>query len=463
MARGSEPIASRALAAVGWVFFVFCLVLTIYFHLQWQDAQQAERLANEELQEFILQAERDNPRIVEARERGGDQGLSVAGYLIQELAKANQLIGGTADTNRAAIVREMADMGIAEGTAMVNELRTLSAERDANLTQITNLQDQIAEGQRKLANLEREKTALSQQFDASVTELRDQLARVQAEYGDESTRQRDQIAAFEGRITQLQDQQQSELNRLRAEIDSRETEINLLRKRVQDFQTAIKSRTEEGDVRTLPDGKIAAILAEENLVYIDRGATDHIQPGMTFQVYNPDDAIKLQEPLEELEGKATIEVITISETASVARIVRQDRGKLVNEGDLIANIAYDPETVFKFYVHGDFDIDRTGTAKPSDRRRIETMVLEWGGTLADPSDEDDRTLSYDVDYLVLGIEPEVPEPLPSHVFDPELIEIYRKKLARYEEYKALVAEAKQLSIPVLNQNRFLALTGYYQR
>jgi hypothetical protein len=30
-------------------------------------------------------------------------------------------------------------------------------------------------------------------------------------------------------------------------------------------------------------------------------------------------------------------------------------------------------------------------------------------------------------------------------------------------YQKLIGEAKTLSIPVLNQNRFLALVGYYQR
>src|SRR5690606_23185485 len=111
----------------------------------------------------------------------------------------------------------------------------------------------------------------------------------------------------------------------------------------------------------------------------------------------------------------------------------------------------------------DFDVDNTGRTSMSDRRRIETMILQWGGKLSQASEEDNRELSYDVDYLVLGEEPELPTPLPPGTFDPEIIEAHRAKQRRWERYNQLVKEARELQIPVLNQNRFLLLVGYYQR
>ena len=72
-------------------------------------------------------------------------------------------------------------------------------------------------------------------------------------------------------------------------------------------------------------------------------------------------------------------------------------------------------------------------------------------------------LSYDVDYLVLGQEPPLPQAPPPNVVDPTAIAAYVEAQRNYETYQQLIGEARNLNIPILNQNRFLNLIGYYQR
>ena len=54
-------------------------------------------------------------------------------------------------------------------------------------------------------------------------------------------------------------------------------------------------------------------------------------------------------------------------------------------------------------------------------------------------------------------------PHPASEFDPVKIERVAAQRRKYETYQSLISEAKALSIPILNQNRFLVLVGYYQR
>ena len=164
-------------------------------------------------------------------------------------------------------------------------------------------------------------------------------------------------------------------------------------------------------------------------------------------------------------GKATIEIINVFETTSVARVVRIPRNAEIFPGDLIANLIYDPELKFKFFVYGEFDLDKIGQLSVTDRRRVENMIIKWGGLLVSDASQqgDNPKLNYDVDFLVLGQEPEFPTPPSEDEVDPTAIERHAKAMKRYEAYFGLVKQGKELSIPILNQNRFLSMVGYYKR
>ena len=218
------------------------------------------------------------------------------------------------------------------------------------------------------------------------------------------------------------------------------------------------------DPSTLVDGKIASILVEQNAVYIDLGRQSHMIPGMTFEVYDPKVGV-VKDKLGDYSGKATIEVINVFETTSVARVVRIPSTNEIFTGDLIANLIYDPDLKFKFFVYGEFDLDRIGKTTVTDRRRIENMILKWGGILKSDSSQQgsNPTINYDVDFIVLGDEPIFPVAPAKNEVDPTAMERYENARKIYEIYHGLVKQGKELSIPILNQNRFLSMVGYYKR
>ena len=98
-------------------------------------------------------------------------------------------------------------------------------------------------------------------------------------------------------------------------------------------------------------------------------------------------------------------------------------------------------------------------------RRIENMILKWGGILKSDSSQQgsNPTINYDVDFIVLGDEPIFPVAPAKNEVDPTAMERYENARKIYEIYHGLVKQGKELSIPILNQNRFLSMVGYYKR
>jgi hypothetical protein len=207
------------------------------------------------------------------------------------------------------------------------------------------------------------------------------------------------------------------------------------------------------------DAKIIRVPNNE-VCYINLGYGDQVTPGLTFEVYDKADGIP---PIpdnvtgdEQLPvGKASIEITHVGTTSSECRIVKLAPGAVLSEGDVIENLVYDPHTKYKFMVYGNFDLAGNGRPNAADADVIKRLVTQWGGKLTD-------VVNVDTDFLVLGAEPV----LPSFSKD-DLTAENQNKLALAEKaleaYQQIEQEAKDLHIPILNQNRFLYYVGFYDQ
>ena len=207
---------------------------------------------------------------------------------------------------------------------------------------------------------------------------------------------------------------------------------------------------------TTADGQIVEVTSQgTNLVYINRGHNDHLLLGMTFEIFDENELIKLDD-YNELRGKATIEIIKVDDRSATARIARLTPGKSVVVGDQIVNAVYNPYYAQKFYIHGKFNLDGKGAPTSEDYKQVVRLVKRWGGKVTDK-------LTPDVDFVVLGEEPKVPSAAPSNSSNTALIQKMFKAQKDYETYHELAGTALSMQVPVLNQNRFLDLIGYYVR
>lgn len=232
-----------------------------------------------------------------------------------------------------------------------------------------------------------------------------------------------------------------------------EDQIKALNNKLHDIRQPVNQILRQADAKVMR-------VAGDNILYIDLGTGDQVVAGMTFEIFdriqgvpNPGDPTN-NDNLP--KGKASIELIKVAAGSSECRIVRQTPGETVVEGDLCVNLVYDKSIKYNVMVYGSFDLDRNGQATTADADVIKRLVTQWGGKVTDK-------LNADTDFLVIGKVPEIPSYTQEELDRPEIqFEVERKK-KEVAEYEETLAHAIELNIPVLNQNRFLYFTGYYEQ
>ena len=92
-------------------------------------------------------------------------------------------------------------------------------------------------------------------------------------------------------------------------------------------------------------------------------------------------------------------------------------------------------------------------AGASDAAVIKRLVTQWGGKLVNDVD-------VNTDFVVMGKEPVVPAADKDDPIAQKRAQDAQKALDDYMDKRN---QAIQLSIPIMNQNRFLYFVGYYDQ
>ena len=431
-----------------------------------------------------------------ARVRGGNTGFAVAlvifgcGFVISLLVAI--IFYTKIEEHKAAQVAAedtLADFITSNETVQANDFKSNTATVFTNmLVQIRDLQAKIREAEGDVAKLAREKTEMENQYktlDGLKTAL-EEKGRVEAQRYIETMEERKtavdkalrENAELASKIAEMQTKLNAEFEDADAAARNRIAELTEQLKGIEDEKVAAIAEAAKwkSDYEKLlaslptpppvgttnPDGAVASVFGDGNDLFINLGRRDGLVMGMNFEIFDPQPVIRLT-TTDEARGKATIEVYGLQDDAATCRVVRRDRGAAINDGDPIVNLAYDPNMTIKMFAFGDFDIERDGGT--NDIGRIEAIIKESGAELVEltKTDAGIPILTPDINYIVLGAKPELPEKPSADVFDPVIIAEYQAKLAANEAYFRIVDEAKIMRIPVLSQDRFLDLVGYYER
>lgn len=427
--------------------FVLSLLLAIVFFVQVGGANEERITAEDALIKFANRNEQNAPEVVAIL--GDPSKGTVVGQLSEETRSLKNMINADPTTTVEALESQANAAGVS-GT-LLGEVKRLSAELQSATQRAAN------------AEAAREKALAAQQdAEARVKAIKEAFAKAEAELAQRADGTAADASTYLAKINEMDQKFQTEMANIRTElqktIDEQQSQIVIKDRKIRELEVALNDPDAEGvepTEVTLPDGRIMSIGDNGRTVYIDRGRADNLILGMTFEVYDSGDLVKLDE-FGDARGKATIEVTGLDERNAVARVVRQERGTGVKTGDQIINIAYDPNATLKFFVYGDFDIENTGEPSRADRKRVEGMIDRWGGEISEE-------LTPNVDFLVLGSEPPSPTPLPPGETNPQKIQEFVQATKDFETYQNLKGDARLMSVPILNQNRFLTLIGFYER
>ncbi|HEX8324232.1 MAG TPA: hypothetical protein VF595_09990 [Tepidisphaeraceae bacterium] len=329
--------------------------------------------------------------------------------------------------------------------------------RGNQLTQLTQGRDALA---KKLAAYEADFRAQLAAKDADIAKAQQATQAAQAELAAYRTAKDSDIVGLQASMQETSDTATATVNQLTAQ---QQEAINQA-KRKDDQIKALQNKL--GGTRQPVDQIVAQAdahvmrVAGDGILYIDLGTGDQVSNGMSFEIYDRIQGIpKTGQPTNDEalpKGKASIEIIKVSPGSSACRIVRQTPGETVVEGDVCVNLVFDRNVKYNVMVYGVFDLDRNGQASPQDADVIKRLVTRWGGKVV-------TKLNADTDFLVVGKMPEVPSYSQEELDRPEIQFEVERKQKEVAEYDDLLGQAIQLNIPVLNQNRFLYFTGYYEQ
>ena len=387
------------------------------------------------------------------QEAGGD---GVVPYLSGQMRSVNRLVTGNA---RSTLDEEQLRslLGLDENAPvkpLIPMIRDMRDELAAAESSRSSAEQSAATARRDYEEARNSIGALQDSHDRTIEALTGQIDTLQAEVDD--LRQ-----GFEEGVEFAQADKDDAINDYKAKLTSAETVKQQLNERVQtleDLVARLRGDTERSSLRpgaedALVDGTVVNVTPATNEVYLSRGRREKVVLGMTFEVYPIGTTIVRDIDGEYPAGKATIEVIRIDQTSSVARVIRQSRGNPVVVGDVIANAVYDPNKTYTFVVYGNFDTNDDFVATAQEANEIRGIINEWGGTV-------ENDISGNTDFVVLGRRPILP-PQPKLDDPPAIVSRYQMLVRQQREYDRLFQTASSTSIPVLNQNRLFTLTGLY--
>jgi archaellum component FlaC len=435
---------------------VALLVLSIVFFAGRNKAEESERQAVANLNQFANAEERnrDSTRALLAEASG--RGRTAFGALQQRAADTATFVTG----NPAATVEQMRqELAIGPEQSVrstVGDLRGQLRSRQSELEQV----------QARLTSANDENTRLRAALDGSERGAREAIAGAESRIAGLASAVEDHRRQTETAVTDIRGTRQQlearfaqRVRDLEGQIDQLNQDNAILRTRVGELSSVVDAiRIKPQSPAELVDGRILDVLGSDRQVFIDRGSRHRIVPGMTFEVYRDANSISPDPATGAYSrGKASLQVIKVDENTSTARIVRETPGSPVIRGDVVANAVYDPEFNFKFLVFGKFDVDGDGRATLSEAEFVRQRIRDWGGSVIAGTE-----LTGDLDFLVLGVQPPPPGPIPPNATAAQ-IQARLDASDEFERYQRLFRTASEAQIPVLNWNRFEILTGSVRR
>jgi hypothetical protein len=424
------------------VLTVASLTFTVIMYTQQADLQAAADSANSRY------GNKDR-ELQEMRSQVSELGRQFLGADIEDATKLregviSQLRPITSDqlVKKGNITEDSSVATVLQGlhrlyTAAATELDRVKAELDARTRELAEVNARAEARAKEFAEttqqLQERYAALEQQSQANQQAWNQQVEELKARLESASASASNSLAA-ERQIRQKLEQQLEQANQRMAELNEKLARFS--------------PGTDKFSLSAIADGRVIRSVAGEGIVYISLGRRDRVQPGMPFSVYS-----RSADSPDQKE-KATIEVTNVFDTTSEARVLSSTSNNPVIEGDIIANVVFDPKRQYNFVVAGDFDLNFDGEIDSpggAGGRDVVQMIQKWGGKISE-------TVDSSVDFVVLGSPPPVPLK-PNDGDAPEVHQRYKDRAQLRAEFDAIRNEARALSIPVLTRSQFLRLIG----
>lgn len=471
-APGRAGLMTAMVASI--IIAVAMIVVAIYTGQKLSESERALNELRDRDRPMVADPDVTDPRVLALNQLRQDNpaynGLQSAMQVsLAESDQLSKLVGGGVAPDKAV---EVGQKALQQAADKVKKAAKVTLPTDSLTGAVAALSDQVVQFAGREQEAKATTDALQKQNEQLLASQKQQLedkdkliaaANQKAEQCQTELKQAQEQtanaqAALQASANSSMKQLQEVNASLTSQIQTKDKQILTDTKTIAGLKTKLKTaRVNPNEAIVMhPDGNIIRV-GDNQTCFINLGSRQHVTKGLTFEVYDKTRGIpSLGDGLSteggQPTGKASIEVFTVGPDTSECRIIKTQPGQQLVIGDLISNLIYDPTTSYNFVVYGNFDLSNSGVASPGDADIIKRLITQWGGKLQDKPD-------VNTDFVIMGIEPVVPP-----VTDPNNAnEVLRQNQAKQqlEKYQSIVNAASQLSIPIMNQNRFLYFIGYY--
>jgi hypothetical protein len=437
---------------VSWVLALALLITSIILFARVQRLTDDVAKAQQDLDAAVRADQRDD-RWEELKSLSKNAG--VVRFLDTKLQELAMSVGGSRRDDPEALVTKI-KAASPEATPLLALLTNRNSEIEGLKGQLQAAEDaRQAANSDLLATVDRVK-ALQEEHQKTIASLNAEIDSYKSGTGQYRADLETTKEDMNTRVNTIRTDSESTIASLEGQARDLEQQLliandQLRRLKQEQSADALRAAPEEAIV----DGRIVGVNAAAKQVYLGLGKRDRLVLGMSFEVYADASAIAPLPSGEYPRGKGTIEITKIDETSSIARIIRENAGSTILNGDVVANAVYDPKKAYTFTVYGNFDTNRDDAFTPAEIQDIKGLIESWNGKIADD-------ITGDTDFLVLGVRPVLPpQPKPD---DPvELIQRWVQLSRQATKYDELFEKATRAGIPILNQNRLYTLTGVHGR
>jgi hypothetical protein len=270
--------------------------------------------------------------------------------------------------------------------------------------------------------------AMFEEKQKAIAELQATQRRVQ-EQSDQLAKEKEDVRA---QLIKTQNDDKAKAQKLTNKINELEAQLAEMAQRMQRATARVFE----------PDGKVVRIAAGSRIGYINLNRNDGVFNNLTFSVFDPLEVVK-----DNPQPKGFIKITNVMDDSSEVYITSSRKSDPIIEGDVITNVVYDHSRRFHFAVVGRFDLNNTGH---DDTELVKQYIQRYGGKI-------DDKITVHTDFLVVGADPM--SAAPGAIVTPQA-DVHTKQLQQAQVDMGDATEfARRYWIPVLNQNRFLALIG----
>jgi hypothetical protein len=466
------------------ILFVTSAIFAFYYSAEANKATANVKSVTDKMNQYANADAVADPGVqalLEAKNDPAFQGQSAIQVAMTRAKNLANAVAGTADAKAAeakaaeavalASGKDMQALGVtvAQGASLYDTVKALSDKVKGLAGELQARDQQLAKADQTHKDDVAQLAKLQAETSAKIEEQGKQLTDALAKLEETGKANDTTVAGVQKETVRALEQRDGQVKDLTQKLADASTKISTLEAQLKTAQGRIPRPAAAGEtVIRQADAQVVRVPGNGN-VFINIGYGDQVPVGMTFDVYDHTTGVPAPGNDETdtalgtgtvagvptlPKGKASIEVMRLGEGQAECRIVRQTAGKPVVEGDFAANLVYDKNTKYNFVVFGNFDLGQTGTARPQDAETVKRLITQWGGKLQ-------NDVNVDTDFLILGKEPEVPPAEENE--DPTHIAQRESAQKQLQAYNDLVAKAKDLHVPILNQNRFLYYVGYYEQ